>query len=89
MSSQSEGIMIDTSNHEILSEREVSRWLGVSEPTLFRHRRDGTGPKFIQLSERRIGYRRSAIEGWLQERERQMLGPKSSTRSADVSGHKA
>ena len=25
---------------EILNEREVSRWLGISEPTLFRHRRD-------------------------------------------------
>jgi predicted DNA-binding transcriptional regulator AlpA len=70
--------MIDTSNNEILSEREVSRWLGISEPTLFRHRRDGTGPKFIQLSERRIGYRRSAIEEWLKEREHQTLGPKSS-----------
>lgn len=66
--------MIDTSHQEILSEREVSNWLGVSEPTLFRHRRDGTGPKFIQLSERRIAYRRSAIEDWLKARERQTLG---------------
>lgn len=66
--------MIDTANHEILSEREVSNWLGVSEPTLFRHRRDGTGPKFIQLSERRIAYRRNAIEEWLRARERHTLG---------------
>jgi predicted DNA-binding transcriptional regulator AlpA len=65
--------MIDTIHHEILSEREVSNWLGVSEPTLFRHRRHGTGPRFIQLSERRIGYRRGAIEDWLKERERQRL----------------
>jgi predicted DNA-binding transcriptional regulator AlpA len=70
---QMEDIMTDTSNQEILSEREVSNWLGVSEPTLFRHRRDGTGPKFIQLSERRIAYRRNAIEEWLKARERQTI----------------
>jgi predicted DNA-binding transcriptional regulator AlpA len=70
---QVEGIMINTSNQDILSEREVSNWLGVSEPTLFRHRRDGTGPKFIQLSTRRIAYRREAIEEWLKARERETL----------------
>ena len=71
---QTEDIMTDMSTQEILSERDVSNWLGVSEPTLFRHRRDGTGPKFLQLSERRIAYRRSAIEEWLKARERQALG---------------
>lgn len=54
---------------ELLSERELSDWLGVSEPTLFRHRRDGTGPTFIRLSTRRIAYRRCAVEAWLRERE--------------------
>lgn len=61
--------MIDGGIQEILSQRQVSSWLGISEPTLFRHRRKGTGPKFIQLSARRIAYRRSAIEEWLKERE--------------------
>src|SRR5947209_8321687 len=65
--------MISNSNDKVLSEREVCNWLGVSEPTLFRHRRDGTGPKFLQLSERRIAYRRSAVEEWLKVRERQKL----------------
>jgi predicted DNA-binding transcriptional regulator AlpA len=65
--------MIDNVNQEILSEREVSAWLGLSEPTLFRHRRDGTGPKFIQLSARRVAYRRGAIDEWLKGRERQAL----------------
>lgn len=65
--------MIDAGIQEILSERDVSRWLGISEPTLFRHRRDGTGPKFIQLSTRRVAYRRDAIEAWLKDRERQGL----------------
>ena len=58
---------------EILSERQVARWLGLSEPTLFRHRRDGTGPTFIRLSARRVGYRRSAVEVWLSQRERTLI----------------
>jgi predicted DNA-binding transcriptional regulator AlpA len=64
---------MDTNNQEILTEREVGTWLGLSEPTLFRHRRDGTGPKFIRLSARRVAYRRSAIEEWLTLREHQFL----------------
>jgi predicted DNA-binding transcriptional regulator AlpA len=59
---------------DILSERQVSDWLGLSEPTLFRHRRDGTGPTFIRLSARRVAYRRSAVETWLSQRERRALG---------------
>jgi predicted DNA-binding transcriptional regulator AlpA len=66
--------MLNT-EHEILTEREVSDWLGLSEPTLFRHRRDGTGPTFIRLSARRVAYRRSAVEEWLAQRERQTIGP--------------
>ena len=57
----------------LLSERQVARWLGLSEPTLFRHRRDGTGPTFIRLSARRVGYRRSTVEAWLQARERDRI----------------
>jgi predicted DNA-binding transcriptional regulator AlpA len=59
--------------HDILSERQVSDWLGLSEPTLFRHRRDGTGPTFIRLSARRVAYRRSAVEAWLSQCERRAL----------------
>jgi predicted DNA-binding transcriptional regulator AlpA len=61
--------MISHSTDEILTKRQVCNWLGVSEPTLFRHRRDGTGPKFIRLSARRVGYRHSAVEAWLRQRE--------------------
>jgi predicted DNA-binding transcriptional regulator AlpA len=64
---------MSNTNHDILSERQVSDWLGLSEPTLFRHRRDGTGPAFIRLSARRVAYRRSAVEAWLTDRERQII----------------
>jgi predicted DNA-binding transcriptional regulator AlpA len=65
--------MTHSEKDELFSERQVSDWLGLSEPTLFRHRRDGTGPAFIRLSTRRVAYRRSAVEAWLQARERQAL----------------
>ncbi len=60
---------MDRNIQEILNEREVAEWLGLSTPTLMRHRRDGTGPKFIRLSKRRVAYRRSAIEEWLRRQE--------------------
>lgn len=49
----------DYPKKDILTEREVCCWLGISEPTLFRHRRAGTGPRFIRLSERRVAYHRA------------------------------
>lgn len=58
---------------EILSERELSDWLGISQPTLSRLRRAKTGPAFVQLSTRRVGYRRSAVEDWLKYREQQTI----------------
>jgi len=60
---------MNTVRQEILSERQVSVWLGVSQPTLSRHRRYGTGPTFVRLSTRRVGYRRSAVEAWLSHHE--------------------
>jgi predicted DNA-binding transcriptional regulator AlpA len=73
--------MITTIKKEILSEREVRNWLGISAPTLFRLRRDGTGPKFIRLSTRRVAYRRTAIEEWLGQREHQKLSNRAEARS--------
>ena len=49
--------------HEcILTEKYLAAWLGVSIPTVQRWRSSGSGPRFVQLSLRRIGYRRSDIE---------------------------
>jgi predicted DNA-binding transcriptional regulator AlpA len=64
---------MDGINQDILNERQVAEWLGLSAPTLNRHRRDGTGPTFIRLSERRVAYRRSAVEAWLKEREQRRV----------------
>jgi predicted DNA-binding transcriptional regulator AlpA len=49
----------------LLTEKDISSWLGISLPSLQRMRSRGTGPLFVRLSERRIAYRRSDVEAWL------------------------
>jgi predicted DNA-binding transcriptional regulator AlpA len=61
----------------LLTEKQLSAWLRISLPTLQRRRSDGTGPKFIQLSERRIGYRRSDVESWLSTRTITRVGERA------------
>lgn len=66
----------------ILSEEELARWLDTSRPTLQRQRSDGSGPPFVQLSERRIGYRKSAVENWLLARTINRVGALASVARA-------
>jgi len=51
-----------------ISEREAARYLGLSEPTLRRHRREGTGPRYVRLSANRLGYRPADLDAWLESR---------------------
>jgi predicted DNA-binding transcriptional regulator AlpA len=53
---------------QLLNEKQVAAWIGISLPSLQRMRSDGSGPPFVQLSQRRIGYKKSSIEDWLQAR---------------------
>jgi predicted DNA-binding transcriptional regulator AlpA len=70
--------MIIREGHEapeaLFTEKQVSSWLGISTPSLQRMRSNGTGPEFVQLSARRIGYRQSAIEAWLSVRTINRVG---------------
>ena len=66
--------MIHDSVDPILTEKHVSAWIGLSLPSLQRMRSNGSGPRFIQLSERRIGYRRSDVEAWLAARTTDRIG---------------
>jgi predicted DNA-binding transcriptional regulator AlpA len=56
---------------ELLSEEELSKKLGLSRPSLARHRRFGTGPKFVRLGPRRIAYRPNAVDEWLRANEQE------------------
>jgi predicted DNA-binding transcriptional regulator AlpA len=58
----------------LLTEKELSAWVGVSLPNLQRMRSNGTGPHYVQLSPRRIGYRKSEVEAWLTSRTTDRIG---------------
>ena len=73
----------------LLTEKELSVWVGV--PNLQRMRSNGTGPRYVQLSPRRIGYRKSDVEAWLTARTTDRIGTLASVErtsgpAADV-GH--
>jgi predicted DNA-binding transcriptional regulator AlpA len=75
----------------LLTEKELSVWVGVSIPNLQRMRSNGTGPRHVQLSPRRIGYRRSDVETWITSRTTDRIGALASVErtsgpAADV-GH--
>ncbi len=50
--------------------KEAAAYTGLSESRLAKLRMCGEGPRFIKLSATRVGYRQSALEAWLRERER-------------------
>jgi len=58
----------------LLTEKELSDWLGVSLPNLQRMRSSGTGPRYVQLSPRRLGYRKRDVEAWLTARTINRVG---------------
>ena len=66
----------------ILNEEQYTALVGISRPTAQRQRSDGSGPPFVQLSERRIGYRQSAVEQWLEKRTINRVGELVSAKQA-------
>jgi hypothetical protein len=52
----------------VVSERKAALMIGMSATTLARHREAGTGPVYVQLAPRRIGYRVRDLESWLETR---------------------
>ncbi len=54
----------------VLSEREYCALLGIGASTAHRQRASGTGPTYVQISARRIGYRVSDVRKWLDEHAR-------------------
>lgn len=55
----------------LINEKQLCAWLGVGRATASRWRQSGRGPRFVQLSARRLAYRKSDIEQWLASRERE------------------
>lgn len=68
------GLMTRLNLDPLLTEKELAGWLGVSLPSLQRMRSNGTGPRYIQLSRRRLAYRKSDVEVWLSSRTTNRVG---------------
>ena len=67
----------------LLTEHDVSRWLRISLAVLQRLRSSGAGPRFIQLSRRRIGYRKGDVEAWLSARTTDRVRAAGTARRSD------
>ena len=55
-------------DRRVISKKETAKLIGVSPESLTRWHQTGTGPKRLQLSTRRVGYRVSDIQAWLDKR---------------------
>jgi predicted DNA-binding transcriptional regulator AlpA len=53
---------------QILSRRTAAQLADIDERTLDRMHAKGTGPKRIQITQRRVGYEQTAFEKWLRSR---------------------
>jgi prophage regulatory protein len=49
----------------IVSVEEVVKMTGLSRTTIWRKRREGTFPRSVQISERRVGFRTSDLNAWM------------------------
>jgi prophage regulatory protein len=60
---------MDRDSFGIIREKELSQRLGISSATLSRWERSGLFPKRIKVGIRMVGWRSSAVDQWLSERE--------------------
>jgi predicted DNA-binding transcriptional regulator AlpA len=54
----------------ILRTPEAALYVGLSPSTLEKKRLDNSGPEFIQLGGRAVGYDRLALDAWLDRQRR-------------------
>ncbi len=78
---------LEPSFDPLLNEKQLCSWLGVGQATLSRWRYAGTGPRFVHLGPRRLAYRKSEVERWLAERERESGGITAAVASATQTGN--
>jgi predicted DNA-binding transcriptional regulator AlpA len=52
----------------VFTQEETSEKIKTSIPTLERWRRTGEGPRWVRLGARRVAYRLSDLEKWLEQR---------------------
>jgi len=55
-------------DYRVLSEADAAAYCGLSLVHFRRMRRDQKGPKYVRLTEKRVGYRFRDLLVWLEER---------------------
>ena len=60
-------------DHRVVSEAEAAAYCNYSLPHFRRMRRESRGPRYVQLGERRVGYRLCDLKAWVDAR----LSPES------------
>ncbi len=53
---------------EVLREKDAAQFLKIKQSTLYRWRRDGSGPRYSSCG-KRIRYLKSTLVEWVRERE--------------------
>ena len=54
----------------ILKTPDAAAYLGTGVPTLEKWRLTGTGPRFVRLGSRAIGYDLADLDQWIEQRKR-------------------
>lgn len=52
--------------NQIWTPKQAAAWLGLSQSTMAKQRLSGSGPVYIKLGSRRVGYREADLEEWVQ-----------------------
>lgn len=52
----------------LLTPRQAAAYTGLATATLQRQRTEGTGPKFVKIGKRRVGYRLTDLLSWIDAR---------------------
>ncbi len=67
----------------VLRTPDAASYIGLAVSTLEKMRLTGTGPEFLRLGLRAVGYRRESLDAWLQEcARRSTSAPRPSDRRA-------
>ena len=62
------------SDTRVLRPAEAAKYLGLKRGTLEKMRSRGTGPRFVLLGRRAIGYTRDDLDAWINARRRTRRG---------------
>ena len=59
---------VERAGTPLLTPRQAAAYTGLAITTLQRQRTEGTGPKFVKIGKRRVGYRLADLLNWLDAR---------------------